>query len=49
MTLLFQLLIRAIAFIPFIYAVATGSFFNFNKNYAMAFGFLFSCPCMCCW
>lgn len=44
MTLLFQLLIRAIAFIPFIYAVATGSFFNFNKNYAMAFGFLFSLP-----
>lgn len=42
--LLFQLLLRAIAFIPLIYAAATGTFFGFNKNYALALGFLFSLP-----
>lgn len=42
--LLFQLLLRAVAFIPLIYAAVTGRFFGFNKNYALAFGFLFSLP-----
>lgn len=42
--LLFQLLLRAIAFIPLIYAAATSTFFGFNKNYALALGFLFSLP-----
>lgn len=42
--LVFQLLLRAVAFIPLIYAAVTGSFFGLNKNYALAFGFLFSLP-----
>lgn len=42
--LLFQLLLRGIAFIPLIYAAVTGRFFGFDKNYTLAFGFLFSLP-----
>ena len=44
LTLMFQLVIRGVAFVPFIYSVITGQFFGFNKNYVIAYGFLFSLP-----
>ncbi len=39
-----QLLLRAIAFSPLLYAVLSGSFFGMNPEHSPAFGFLFSLP-----
>lgn len=42
--LLFQVVMRLLAFSPLIYSAATGKFFKMNPNYAQGLGLLFSLP-----
>lgn len=42
--LLFQLALRLVAFAPLVYAASSGKFLNFNRDYALAYGLLFSLP-----